>query len=297
MKSINAKMQYKLVSTDLELILALVRGATLGGAAERLGVDASTVFRGLQRIERGLGEVLFHRSRSGYSPMERAINLAQQAERVEALVEQARSSLHTPSELVAGSVRITTTDTVLHGLVSPVLVTLRAQHPHLSFDLHTGNDLANLTRRDADIAVRATKRAPPHLVGKCIGPIRVALYAPRKSGPKRFDMAQAATWDWVAPDDGLPEHPSVVWRQRNFPKLTPRFRTSSVQSVAELVAQGMGVGILPLFLAEPRNDLRRLTEPLDECATELWVLTHPESRHLKRISTVYLSLAQSMRLP
>jgi DNA-binding transcriptional LysR family regulator len=297
MKTFNAKMQYQFTSTDLELILALVRGTTLSGAAERLGVDASTVFRGLQRIERGLGEVLFDRSRMGYSPSERATDLAQHAERIEAMVEQARGSLQAPSEQVAGSVRITTTDTVLHGLVSPALAMLRTQHPHLSFDLHTGNDLANLTRRDADIAVRATKRAPPHLVGKCIGPIRVAVYAQKKSSTKRFDMAQAAEWDWVAPDDGLPEHPSVVWRQRHFPKLIPRFRTSSVQSVAEMVAQGMGIGILPLFLAEPRSDLRRLTEPLDDCATDLWVLTHPESRHLKRISTVYLSLAQAIRLP
>jgi DNA-binding transcriptional LysR family regulator len=297
MKSNIAKMQYQFTSADLELILALVRGATLNGAAERLSVDPSTVFRGLRRMERGLGEVLFLRSRMGYSPSERATDLAKQAERIEALVEQARSGVQASSEHVAGSVRITTTDTVLHGLVSPVLASLSAEHPHLFFDLHTGNDIANLTRRDADIAVRVTKRAPPHLVGKCIGPIRVAVYTRKASSSKRFDVARAAQWDWVAPDDGLPDHPSVVWRQRHFPKLIPRFRTSSVQSVAELVAQGMGIGILPLFLAEARKDLRRLTEPLDDCETQLWVLTHPESRHLKRIATVYRSLAQSIALP
>lgn len=139
----------------------------------------------------------------------------------------------------------------------------------MDFDLHTGNDLADLTHRDADIAVRATKRPPSHLVGKCIGRIRVVQYAAKKFGPKKFEMAEATQYDWVAPDEGLPEHPSVIWRQRHFPKLVPRFRTSSVLSVAELVSQGMGVGLLPLFLAEP----------LEECATDLWVLTHSESRH------------------
>ena len=50
----------------------------------------------------------------------------------------------------------------------------------MNFELHTGNELASLTRRDADIAVRATKRPPQHLVGKSVGPIRVALYAARR---------------------------------------------------------------------------------------------------------------------
>jgi DNA-binding transcriptional LysR family regulator len=103
--------------------------------------------------------------------------------------------------------------------------------------------------------------------------------------------------DWIAPDDALPEHPSVVWRQRRFPKAVPRYRVTSILSVLELVAQGLGVGIVPLFLAEGRRDVVRITEPLADCETELWLLTHPESRHLRRISTVYGHLAQAIVLP
>jgi DNA-binding transcriptional LysR family regulator len=76
----------------------------------------------------------------------------------------------------------------------------------------------------------------------------------------------------------------------------PRFRTASVLSVAELVAQGLGVGLLPLFLAEGRHDLVRLTEPIDECTTELWLLTHPEGRHLRRVATVYAHLSKQLAL-
>jgi DNA-binding transcriptional LysR family regulator len=123
-------------------------------------------------------------------------------------------------------VRISTTDTVLHGLVAPALQGLHKVHPLLSFELHAGNELASLTRRDADIAVRATKRPPQHLVGL-----------------------------------------------------------------------GLGVGIVPLFVAEARNDVVRLTQPLDECETELWLLTHPESRHLRRVAVVYSHLAQAVAMP
>jgi DNA-binding transcriptional LysR family regulator len=292
-----ANPQYRMTSGDLEVMLALVRAGTLAAAGDRLGIDASTVFRSLQRIERGLGRPLFERTRSGYVATELANELAEHAERMEAALEAARSCAEAAPAQVSGTVRITTTDTVLHGLVAPALRSLQRLHPLLSYDLHTGNELASLTRRDADIAVRATKRPPQHLVGKQIGTIRVALYAAKRGAVRTFADVQAGESDWIAPDDALPEHPSVVWRRRHFPKASPRYRVTSILSVLELVAMGLGVGIAPLFLADGRSDVVRLTEPIDECETELWLLTHPESRHLRRVGAVYAHLAQTMNLP
>lgn len=295
-----ATTQYKLSAADLEVVLALARAGTLAEAGERLLLDASTVFRTIQKVEKGLGQRLFERSRTGYLPSELAQQLAAHGEQVEAQLEAARSVLQLQSEQVSGTVRITTTDTVLHGLVAPALKALQASHPLLGFDLHAGNELASLTRRDADIAVRATKRPPQHLVGKHIGPIRVALYAGKGAGKKsviqHFDDAVAAQASWIAPDDALPEHPSVVWRKKHFPKVVPRYRVNSILTVAELVAQGLGIGILPVFLAQRRADLTQLTEVLDECQTELWLLTHTESRHLRRVSAVYSYLSQNLLL-
>jgi DNA-binding transcriptional LysR family regulator len=292
-----ARTQYKMTPGDLEVTLALVRGGTLATAGERLGVDASTVFRSLQRIERGLGRALFDRTRSGYLATELATELAEHAERMEVALEAARSSVEAAPSQISGTVRITTTDTILHGLVAPALRSLQRVHPLLGYELHTGNELASLTRRDADIAVRATKRPPQHLVGKHVGPIRVALYAAKRGGVRKFVDVEAGKSDWIAPDDALPEHPSVVWRKRRFPKVAPRYRVNSIHSVLELVALGLGVGIVPLFLADGRSDVVRLTEPLDECETELWLLTHPESRHLRRVGAVYSHLAQAMNMP
>ncbi|MDM4766284.1 LysR family transcriptional regulator [Pelomonas sp. SE-A7] len=287
--------QYKLNPADLALLLGLARGGTLAAAGERLGVDASTVFRSLQKLERGLGRQLFERGRGGYRPGDLAQQLVEQAEQMEAALESARSLLSERPSQITGTVRITTTDTLLHGLVAPALKDLRHEHPELRYELHTGNELASLTRRDADIALRATKRPPQHLVGRCLGNIRVALYGPRRGGPRSLETAD--TVDWIAPDEALPEHPSVVWRKRHYPRLKPRYQVGSIQSVLELVAQGLGVGVVPIFLAEGRSDVKRLSEPLDEAQTELWLLTHADARHLRRVATVYAALGEGIDLP
>ncbi|HJW11992.1 MAG TPA: LysR family transcriptional regulator [Albitalea sp.] len=292
----NASSQYQVSPADLETVLAMVRTGTLAEAGARLGVDASTVFRAIQRIERGLGQALFERSREGYRAAELALSLAEHGEQLEATLESARSALQSQPQRVSGTVRITTTDTVLHGLVAPALKELHALHPLLAFELHTGNELASLTKRDADIAVRATKRPPQHLVGKHAGPIRVALFASKKGAIKRYAEVEAGKALWVAPDDGLPEHPSVLWRKRHFPKVVPSYRVNSIQTVMELVSLGLGVGVLPMFLAQMRPGLLQLTDVIDECQTELWLLTHPESRHLTRVSAVYGHLSRRLSL-
>ena len=292
----NAKTQYQLSSVDMEAILALVRAGTIAAAGARMDVDASTVFRVIQRIEKGLGQRLFERSRSGCRPLEMALQIAHHAEHMETQVEAARSLLQNQPEEVAGAVRLTTTDTILHGLLAPALKPLAALHPALSFELHAGNELANLTQRDADIALRATKRPPPHVVGKHVGPIRVALYGAKGGMMKKFDAERAASLPWIAPDDALPEHPSVLWRRRHFPKVAPRYRVNSILTVAEFVAMDLGIGVLPLFLAAGRPGLVQLTDVLDECQTELWLLTHTESRYLRRIATVFSHLSAQLVL-
>jgi DNA-binding transcriptional LysR family regulator len=298
-QTMTAKTQsppYRIGSADLETVLALVRAGTLAQAGERLGVDGSTVFRNLQRIERGLGQALFERTRSGYLPGELALGLARHAERQESELEAARSLVQVRPDQVSGQVRITTTDTILHALVAPQLKALRERHPLLDFELDASNAPVNLGRRDADIAIRATREPPEHLVGRHLGPIRVALFAPRKSRLRSLEDAVERGVAWIAPDDALPDHPSVLWRRRHFPKITPAYRVSSILSAAECVALGLGVAVLPLFLAAPRTDLRQIGPEIDECVTQLWLLTHPESRHLRRVATVLQHLAQEIRL-
>src|SRR5690554_573830 len=124
MKTSIARTQYSLSAADLEVVLALARGRTLAQAAQRLGADASTVFRSLQKIEKNLGLRLFERSRQGYLPVEAAQEIAAHAERIEAELEAARAVLLAPGDDVTGRVRVSTTDSVLRGLVLPCLPAL-----------------------------------------------------------------------------------------------------------------------------------------------------------------------------
>ncbi len=296
MKSKVAKMQYQLTADALQTVLALVRTGTLAKASVRLGVDSSTVFRNITQLERSVGQMLFVRSRSGFAANELALQLAQHAEKVEAELEAARTTTHSTQADIAGVVRITTTDTLLHGLLMPALRNLATAQPLLAFELTASNEVASLTKRDADIALRATKKPPPHLVGRNLGVIDVAVFASKKllRLPKlREDLGLA---DWIAPDDALPEHLSVKWRKQRYPRLAVRYQVNSIASVLEGVRAGLGVGIVPIFLARAYSDIVAISDVLPECETQLWLLTHAESRHLRRVSSVYQYLGDSIKL-
>jgi DNA-binding transcriptional LysR family regulator len=299
MKSSVASPQYALSAADLETLLALVRGSTLADAAARLSADASTVFRTVQRIEKNLGQRLFERTRSGYLPSDAMVELARHAERIESELEAARATALAPNQAVSGLVRVTTVDAVLRGLLLPALSALAERHPLLQLELRATNELASLTRRDADLALRAvvpTSRPPDHLIGRHLGAIRFVVCTSRTfSAAKR--RRPLDSFDWIAPDETMPDHPSVRWRRRHFPKLAPRWKVDGVVGVIDAVKAGLGAGIVPHFMLAHEPQLVALTEPLDGCDSQLWLLAHPESRHLRRIAAVYQHLAQAIRLP
>lgn len=300
LQAMSAKMQsklesYQLQAQDLLLLLALHRSGKLETAAARLGQDPSTVFRQLQKLEKQLACSLFARTRQGYQALPATVAVLAQAEMVELALEQAKLNWQQQPGQVQGVVSITTTDTILHGLLAPALKSLRQQHPLLQYEIRVGNQLENLSRRDADIALRATNQPPGHLLGRCLGQIEVALYAALNSS---VSLAQALNAEavWAAPDQALPQHPSVLWRRQHHPEIRVSYLVDSIQSVAELVAQDLAVGVLPVFLAEQRPDLRALSAILPDCSTELWLLSHHDTRHILRIATVYQHLAQNLRL-
>jgi DNA-binding transcriptional LysR family regulator len=295
-KSSIARVQYDLSASDLETLLALARGGTLAEAAARLHADASTVFRTLQRIEKGTGQRLFERTRSGYLATDTMLEVARHAERIESELEAARAVAAGSHAELSGRVRITTTDSVLRGLVLPALRPLAAEHPRLQFDVTSTNELMSLTRRDADIALRATPKPPEHLVGRHLGSIRFVICAPRAQA-KSMRRQEFEALPWIAPDDAMPEHPSVRWRRKAWPKLAPALLVDGIVGVVDAIKAGLGVGIVPLFMLEAERELLALSQPLDACESQLWLLAHPESRHLRRISASYQHLASTIRLP
>ena len=291
-----AATQYQLTAADLDVLLALVRAGNLAEAGKRLGADTSTVFRSVRRIEKQLGQTLFSRSRKGYFASDLVLQVVAHAEKIEAELEAARAvSLGTQNE-VSGVVRLTTLDTILYNVLMPHLPALAALHPRLQLELLASHQVASLTKRDADIAIRATTRPPGHLVGHHLGRAHFAIYGASmllkgRRAPKALDE-----YDWIAMDDAMPEDPAVKWRKKHFPKVVPRYRVDSLVAVGEAVRAGLGIGAMSTYKARHDPTLRALTPELENCSADLWVLTHPDSRHLRRIAAVYSFIAKTIRL-
>lgn len=293
-----AKTQYKLSAADLETLLALVRGGTLAEAGARAGADASTVFRSVQRIEKSLGQRLFERSRRGYLPSDAMLEIARHAERIEAELEAARAMVMRPGEEVSGRVRLTTVDAVLRGIVLPALPALVARHPLLQLEMRATNELMSLTKRDADLALRAilpSGKPPEHLIARKLGNMHFVVCA-SKAMPAAQRRKPLDQLDWVAPDESMPEHPSVRWRRKQLPKVVPRHLMGSVLGVVQAVEAGLGVGAVPLAMLAVTPQLVQLGEPLQGCESDLWLLAHPESRHLRRIAAVYDHFARNLHV-
>ncbi|MBD0686754.1 MULTISPECIES: LysR family transcriptional regulator [unclassified Pseudomonas] len=291
---INAAAHYRLEYPDLSLILALVRGGSLARAARLLDVDVSTVFRSVRRLEAALGQPLFEKSRAGYLPTSLAQTLSEQAERAEQALEAARIGVEQGGEVVTGTVRLTCTDAVLQALLLPALARFMPAYPALTLELSTSNDFANLSRRDADIALRLTRTPPEHLVGRHLGDVvyRVCGSPAYLPGANLDDLAALT---WIAPDDFLPDHPTVAWRRQHLPGVMPAYRCNSMLSVAELARAGLGVAALPDFLIGEDQGLIPFGEPLAGYDTALWLLTRPDCRALRSVVTLFDELGRSLR--
>lgn len=297
MKPSYAAMQSKLDVADLELILALHRGRTLAGAAERLKVDTSTVFRAIKRIEKDVGEMLFDRGRRGYVATDLGRELAGHAEHIEAQLEQAREAAFNQAAEPSGTLRLTSTDTLLHSVLLPVMARFTAAYPRIDLELHTTTVLANLSQRDADIAIRITQAPPEHLIGVRLGTLRTAVYASQAYLAAQPPGRHYSEMDWIVLDDSLADHPSHVWRRRRYPKLKPRIKVSNLLGVAGAVVHGMGVGVVPLVVLDKHPQAVILDGPLPELDLDVWALAHPDTRHLGRMRAMLDFLRHALDLP
>lgn len=297
MKPSYANLQSKLGLQDLETILALYRGRTLAGAAERLKVDASTVFRAIKRIEADVGGLLFDRGRQGYTATELGRVLASHAERIETQLEEAREAAFHQATTPSGVLRITLTDTLLHTVLLPVLARFAERYPDIRLELASTNVLVNLSQREADIAIRATNAPPEHLVGIRLGTMRSAVYggigylAGQPQGRHYSEM------DWIALDDSLPDHPSQHWRRARHPQALPRHKVGNLLAVAGAVVNGLGVGVVPLAVMRDHPQVTMLDGPLPELDIGLWLLAHPDTRYLGRMKAMFDFLRTAVALP
>lgn len=268
---------------DLRLVLAIARGGTLVAAAAELGNSHPTVLRQAAQLERRIGVRLFDRSRRGYGLTQAGEEIFGVAQRVELEVEVLERKLVGRDTRPAGLIRLTTVDSLLCGPLTPLLAAFRRQCPQITLEVASTRAMSNLSRREADLAIRAGGQPPDHLVGRKLSRIAVAIYQARHLA--RESAIDLAAQHWLMPDDSLSHLASVGWLERRQLHKRAVFRADSLLTLAQAARSGMGLAILPCYLADPDAMLARVSAPIDELASDLWLLTHPELARVARIRT------------
>jgi DNA-binding transcriptional LysR family regulator len=270
---------------DFRLVKSVAEARGLAGAAERLGVNHSTVFRRLGQLEQTLGVKLFERHRTGYALTPAGEEMAALAERMEDDVTSFTRKLAGQAVSPAGELRVTTNDTLLVHLLTPSFARFTQSCPDVRLDVVLTNQALNLSKRDADVAIRATDNPPETLVGRRVATIAWAVYgrAADFPQPENVDFADLSDRPWVALGDNFAGLKVAKYvRDRVAPERIV-YKVNTVLGLAEAVEFGIGIGPVPCFIADVRPALVRLTPPIADFSTGLWILTHPDLRQSARV--------------
>lgn len=278
-----ANMNSKLNWDDLRVILAIAVAGTLSGAGRALGVSHATVFRRLGDIEDRLGVKLFERSRSGYAATLAGEEAADAARRIESEVLDIERRIAGRDLHPSGTVRVTTTDTLLVGLLSPIFTEFREAYGDIDLEIAVSNELFSLSRREADVAVRPSSVLPEPLVGRKIGVIAQAVYGHGEKGAETADVGDLSSVAWVGPDESMAYRPLERWMREQGLAEAVRCRINTVLGMLAAVRDGAGLAVLPCYLADGEERLVRLGQTLPDLSTDLWLLTHPDLRDTVRI--------------
>ena len=284
---------------DLRYFAAVSRTGTVAGAARELGVNHSTVLRRLDSLERTLGVRLFERLQSGYVLTGAGEALQARVAPIEEDIGAAERELAGRDAALRGPIRLTTTDTLAHGLLLPILQRFQALHPAVTLQLVVNNSFLNLTQREADIAVRPSNTPPANLVGRQAGVLASALYASH-AYLRQSDRAGIARDDWtahrwVAPDDSLAHLAMAQWLAGHVPPSQVAVRADSLLTMLDAARQGMGVAPLLCMLAGRERSLQQLAPPDPRLHTQLWVLSHRDLRNVARIKALSQFLYDALR--
>ena len=276
----------KLAWDDFRLIKAIADAGGRRGAAAALSVSQSTVFRRLGLFEEQLGHALFERRKTGYIPTSAGEEMATLAARIDDDVTAFGRRLAGRDLAPSGELRVTTTDTLYLHVLLPIFAAFRAAHPLIRLDVVLASQTLNLSRRDADIAIRASDSPGETLVGRRLANLSWAVYA-RDDAPlteeETADPKLLFRRDWVALGDPLGYVKAARYVRDHVPAERIALRSSAVLGLTEAVEQGIGIGPLPCFIADQRKGLVRLLPPNPDFATGLWILTHPDIRHAPRV--------------
>ena len=267
---------------DYRFAAAVAESGTVRGAARELGVNPSTVTRRLEQFEARLGVRLFNRSSSGIAPTQEGQQLIAALGDVAAQLRDVEEGMLSDAQSLRGEVRIAVSPALQASVVMPALAELRAAHLDLGLRWTAAWDARSLETRDVDIALMALAEPPVDLVGRTAGELLLAAFA-----------APAVAADWPAG----PWLPSAL-QQASAPNLAIEgvpswgwFATLEAQLAA--AQAGLGATLLPVQLVQA--DARLVELPVARIRVDVWLLSHPEARGVRRVQAVAAALLAQLR--
>ncbi len=297
-------MQRRIASTrrsldwdDARLLLALLRAPSLIAGARALGVDKSTASRRIERLEKTLGAKLFVRTREGLRPSVAGERLRTHAERIEAEMLALTSAAIADVETISGRVRIATTEGMAARLVAGGLLDLRAAYPALELEVLGSNRAVDLSRGEADLAVRVAPTTDPSLKVRVLGKFPISLFASptylRARGLPRT-AAQLSGHDVLMPSAELDALPEARWL-RERPNVRIALRSSSLPALVEAAVRGHGIVPVTRAWGESTPGLDHLFELESIAARPTWLVMHPDVAKQPAVRLVADRIAEAFR--
>jgi DNA-binding transcriptional LysR family regulator len=267
---------------DVRYFLAVARGGSVRAAAKRLGVNHATVLRRIAQLEERLGAQMFEKLPAGYSLTAAGDEVLELAHQMEASSHQLETRVFGRDQSVRGLLRVTLAPPLATHLLMPDFADFARLHPDIEMEILSSGELANLTKREADVAIRVVydrKTLPLNLHG---------LKGPELFGAVYMSCDRLAAWRAGAPDPirwivisihGIPD-----WAHEGEVRTTGvPFRTTDSEAQIAAVRQGLGLTTLPCFVGDADPLLVRVPGTDLHMYGTLWLLTQGETRKTKRV--------------
>ena len=275
------------------LVLAVHRAGGLAAAASALGIDHSTAFRRLNALEKKLGVRLFERLPGGaYQATPAGERMAAAAERMEDEALALDRDIAGRDHRLSGRLRVTSSETLAYSRLTKHLAAFRRAHPGIVVELAIANRVLSLSRREADIALRPVRPRESELWGRKLADVAWTLYAAPPllkaiGGPlaRAKDAGRHPLIGWEEHASGIM---AADWLGRAAPQDAFVYRTSSLVNQLAAAKAGIGLALLPCYLADDHRDLARaLADPVPELAAELWIVTHVDLKSTARVRAFF----------
>ena len=267
---------------DVRYFLAAAREGSVRGAAKHLGVNHATVLRRIAQLEERLGAQMFEKLPSGYRLTAAGDEVVELATQMEASSHQLETRVFGRDQSVRGLLRVTLTLPLATHLLMPDLVDFARLHPDIEMDILSSSELANLTNRDADVAIRVVydrKALPLNLRGLKGPELFGGVYMSRALLTAwRASVADPVRWIVVS-SHGIPEWASAG----EVDTSGVPFRVTDIEAQIPAVQQGLGVTTLPCFVGDADPLLVRVPGTELHLYGTLWLLTQGETGKTKRV--------------